>query len=60
MRRMLHPAPFATFDHIQFMQSFMQGVTKGTVEITVEQEGIGFVTAIHGATLPNLENGVYR
>lgn len=57
---MLHPAPFATLDHIQIVQSFMQRVAKGTVEIAVQQEGVRFATVIHGATLPNLENGVHR
>lgn len=60
MGGMLHPAPFATLDHIQIVQSFMQRVAKRTVKITVQEEGVCFATVIHGATLPNLENGVHR
>lgn len=48
MRGMLYPAPLATLDHIQVVQSFMQRVAKGTVKITIE---LIAACAIHRPTL---------
>jgi hypothetical protein len=57
MRRMLHPAPFATIDHIQVVQPFMQRVAKGTVKIAVE---LIAAAVTHAPTVLKSRGGIYR